>query len=633
MKKNATQAQRRAVMQNLASVPDRESVELNGRIVSRSKLIRWEKEMKKGSLSVSSSGPNSPAIQDGEPQGGEPRPLPTQAREQSPSSISGRQLFLDHHHRPWAFVDVPGSPKLSRLFTALEVHCANDITPLSLFDFPGADIIPESAHYHEYPRGRVTGYDSDGGSDNSAAGAPYVFPPRSQSPQDQIFYSNYGGGLASPFGSRLQSPSLFYELYPFPQSDEVSSQAVVKSEAPFSAVQFSVAELQARVAQHLTALAQLQITFAKNHPTTVDSMETLAKSYCQLGEHVQAEKWWRQVADAKHSTQGPRALSTLAAWIMVVRALDDQGTRFEEAEELHKQIFARIIQAFSADHELALEAMFRQALRLNNKKQFEKAEALYRQLLQLRLSIQGPRDPATIKAMSILARSMSNSEGSDRWQYLHLARSAMQLQERVGLAYKTEASFDVVNDLLYVLRLGQQYQESSNLGEVVLSKVTPILGDKHPETLRYMCELGASYRQQGRLMESVSIFQTVISKQASDVHVLDAVWRIYELSEGLLGLGRVSEAIPLLEEIFRNDIREHGWMNLEPKEGCEDLGKCYLQEGRYMDAMELYEEYIRMIKKSHGDDHPWIKDFQDLIDQISQPSSFRGNAHSQILGA
>ena len=50
IKKNATQSQRRVIMQNIGGLTDRYSVELNGRKVSRSKLTRWEKELKRGSL-------------------------------------------------------------------------------------------------------------------------------------------------------------------------------------------------------------------------------------------------------------------------------------------------------------------------------------------------------------------------------------------------------------------------------------------------------------------------------------------------------------------------------------------------------------------------------------------------------
>jgi hypothetical protein len=49
IKKNATQSQRRTIIQNIGGLTDRYSVELNGRKVSRSKLIRWEKELKRGS--------------------------------------------------------------------------------------------------------------------------------------------------------------------------------------------------------------------------------------------------------------------------------------------------------------------------------------------------------------------------------------------------------------------------------------------------------------------------------------------------------------------------------------------------------------------------------------------------------
>ena len=61
---------------------------------------------------------------------------------QDPQSISReRQLFLDHHHRPFAFVDVPGSPKLSRLFTALQIH--GPLPSVDPFSLSGSTILDD----------------------------------------------------------------------------------------------------------------------------------------------------------------------------------------------------------------------------------------------------------------------------------------------------------------------------------------------------------------------------------------------------------------------------------------------------------------------------------------------------------
>jgi len=92
---------------------------------------------------------------------------------------------------------------------------------------------------------------------------------------------------------------------------------------------------------------------------------------------------------------------------------------------------------------------------------------------------------------------------------------------------------------------------------MVVKKVSASLGESHPETLRYMAELGGAYHQAGRLPESVAMFKTVISKQRSDVHRLDIIWRMLELFQSLEGLGRYDEALPWLERCLPLQITQH----------------------------------------------------------------------------
>lgn len=57
-------------------------------------------------------------------------------------------------------------------------------------------------------------------------------------------------------------------------------------------------------------------------------------------------------------------------------------------------------------------------------------------------------------------------------------------------------------------------------------------------------------------------------------------------------------------------------MNDEVKEDCEILAKCYTQEGRYADAVQLYQDYINMIRSATEGDHPWIGEFEEMIRQL-----------------
>lgn len=534
-------------------------------------------------------------------------PLSSEYIQTSPRSP---HQFLDHHSRPWEFVDVPGSPKLSRLFTALDVDNLSDVESLSL---------PESSITEVVNR---TTRPNSGYSDNLVH--------YSNSSRHSVRQNSYDQNItvSSPATSRRQSPSLIFELYPFPQFLEPGWNTSVSSIFVLPTIELSVPELQLRVANDNMALAALEAQLTDDHPEVIELMRTLATYYHSLGEFVQAGKLWRRIAEARERMDGADSLSTMHAWAQVIKALDDQGDQFDEASKLHKYLYRQVTEKFSAEHELALELISQQSVRLRNKSYSTEAEAIQRQLLQLTLSSLGPRHETTLRAMSMLARNMATiyfylpegSKSEKERHFIQLARTAVNLLDKTGVTLGLGSSLELVNNLLCALRFGEQYKEASDLGEIVVQNVAAAFGESHPRTLKFMAEVGAAYERQGRFLESVNLLITVLKNQRGDIHHLDAIHRVQVLCEGLLGLERWDEAIFWAERalllISANYEPMHEWI----KEGRIYIGDIYLKQHRYVDACMLYREYIEIIRKDEqgGDNHPWIEELYGIINDIEK---------------
>ena len=209
----------------------------------------------------------------------------------------GTEAHISQEHEEildWSALDVPGSPKLSRLFKALEIECSKPVPPISLDDTTSDSEEPTCLSDLEM-RDLFN-------EDNNGLAVDLVLP-RTSSRQQKPFVS-----LATDSNSQhihypwrdieavfcgYRSPSPFNEVYVFPPS-RTSGRAPKPIVTAYASLQMEETELEAK-------FGKLKRQFPTHHAAVIAVMEDLANTYYNLEKYQKAERLYRSLVDL-HST-------------------------------------------------------------------------------------------------------------------------------------------------------------------------------------------------------------------------------------------------------------------------------------------------------------------------------------------
>jgi tetratricopeptide (TPR) repeat protein len=134
------------------------------------------------------------------------------------------------------------------------------------------------------------------------------------------------------------------------------------------------------------------------------------------GKYEEAERTHRQALQLKEKVLGKEHPSTLASMNNLARVLDSQG-KYEEAEQMHRQALQLWEKVLGQEHPSTLTSMSNLAEVLRSQGKYEEAERIHRQALQLKEKVLGQEHPSTLTSMSNLAlvlRSQGKYEEAER---------------------------------------------------------------------------------------------------------------------------------------------------------------------------------------------------------------------------
>jgi tetratricopeptide (TPR) repeat protein len=504
----------------------------------------------------------------------------------------------------WSAVDVPGSPGLTRLFSALEIKCSVPVPPLSLDTG-----IPEESQYisdtemqdlwNEDNKSRL--YELD-----------VSYSPRQLG---NIQASPEGGVRELPRDPKLtlcewrESP--LNEIYIFQTSPTKALYQPPSSRKPLWAW------LEAQEADLRIKLSKLKPPLHVKPPLVIAMMKKLAEIYIRQGRYQKAEKLCRCVVNVMRESLGFSNLKTVVAWQKWIRSLLYQG-QYLHARTLLSKMYSKILGLVNPDHNIATEATFLMAWTALNLNYDEEAERLLRQVLQIRLNTEGPRSHGTRICMDylgyVLGKQRKHSEAEK------LFRAAMHLHHEFAELGEEEDLCNATNDLSWTLNRQGLHKESEDVARLAVERLEGSLGPKQPRILKAHVRLARSLAAQGQYIESGKEFRTVFKKQSkllgeSHPATLTTAW---ELALSLEEMGHLEEATKWYEKTFWGDFGVHGPDGKNTVCSCNGLGLCYEKQGRYRDAMKLYRELVERIQAVKGNDHPAIAEVQGWIEGIQK---------------
>jgi tetratricopeptide (TPR) repeat protein len=200
-----------------------------------------------------------------------------------------------------------------------------------------------------------------------------------------------------------------------------------------------------------------------------------------------------------------------------------------------------------------------------------------------------------------------------------LLRAAVQLRPQVSGA--PDITFcDTMRPLSWVLELQKCHEEATDTSQYAVESSRQLLGPEHPVTLVLKSSLARRLYARGHHLESVRIMRVVLSQQCSLIGETypGTLFTIRRLAKILPNIGRIEEATMWYEKWFQGLFGEYWNDHRQTIKSCHKLGICYEEQGRYAEAVLLYQQMMEKILTTQGDGHPSIKKVQSWIDNAQK---------------
>ncbi|KAN0096649.1 hypothetical protein V8E51_015454 [Hyaloscypha variabilis] len=590
--KNVKRGERRAILEGLGRAVTEGGFEariLRGRKLDKAKIERWKKregftsegteagsarhpEVSGGPLNLRESGFLSSGEAETCTHDNIVEELPRHEPQSTSTNRNQGQMF-----NPWLCVDVTGSPELTGLIGALTLELSDDIPDFNL-------IAPYSEEFGD--EGELRGTDGASGVIVST----HTYNTR------QLF----GGGLqpasvnnaiVSSYlsgWSQYRMPGPLDELYPFPQ---VAPRKKIfygpNTDHLASSYSLSVKELECK--RKFKALKSME---RPDIIRLVEDMRSVAWRHFELDHFHLAEAWWRRVVKSSLEITEHEPLHILEACLWVVINIRRQS-RFAEARSLHKDLHSKILNLCRSNpaHELAIRSRKLSAGLLMATGDHQ-SEATFRELLQLCLVSFGTRDIDTILLLSDLGTTLLYCGQFQQAEIilkirLQLDRGSLNYSKRNII--KVQNHLKATDKLARCLTLQQRFEDSAN----VLNSVEPCF-QECIRTYGYVspshyCEKARLLKFQGRLAEYEDILRTSL------IHVPDRpYWYRLQAMEWLADLltetDRKKESVVWRQRVFLMSTDMYGFEDIFSRFCGEKLGFCYVEVGRYEDAIVHFQQ-------------------------------------------
>jgi tetratricopeptide (TPR) repeat protein len=177
-------------------------------------------------------------------------------------------------------------------------------------------------------------------------------------------------------------------------------------------------------------------------------------------------------------------------------------------------------------------------------------------------------------------------------------------------------------DLGWTLAKLKLYEDSYQVRQAALLRFEPSLGPQHPAVLKIKLGLGWNLSYQGKFEESERVFRHLLAMKSQPMRQrkLNTVLTNNGLAYALWKLSRFEESISCSERVFRGFTEILGPEHRGSCSACESLGRCYEQQNRTEDAVQLYRRTIKMLQEGGYPDHPAIAEYRMCIERLTAGS-------------
>ncbi|KAI8618223.1 hypothetical protein BC830DRAFT_1109847 [Chytriomyces sp. MP71] len=323
-------------------------------------------------------------------------------------------------------------------------------------------------------------------------------------------------------------------------------------------------ELQGKYEAAEKLLLECQSTqtriLGRTHPSTMNTINSLAVVYRLEGRAGEAEKLFLECLETRRKTLGDRHVETLTTVNNLALLYKSVG-RFNDAEPL----YVRCLEAQKAQmgdyHTDTLSTMSNLGVLYVTKYCYGEAEPLLFDCLAGRMKLLGSEHPDTLSASNNLA-----------------------------LLYKAQ----------------ERLSEAEALYLQCLSIQKKLLGPDHQDTLISESNLAGLYVSDARFSEADSLYQHCIRIRSAELGESspETLASVGAFATSLLAQERFGEAEPLLSQCLKGLKKQVGEEHPDTIATLTNLANVYDSQGRYAEAELLLLQAVDLNKKTLGNLHP-----------------------------
>ncbi|KAJ5973175.1 hypothetical protein N7481_010385 [Penicillium waksmanii] len=261
-----------------------------------------------------------------------------------------------------------------------------------------------------------------------------------------------------------------------------------------------------------------------------------------------------------------------------------------------------LVSILGDEHEEVLDCTDILATAYLHEGQWDKAEELEVQVMEIRRTKLGENHPSTLSSLANLA---STYRKQGRWD------EAEQFEVQIIKARKAslgEEHFDTLSSMVSLAstyRKKARWKEAEQLLVQVMEARRMRLGEGHPDTLSSMANLAATYRDQGRWEESEQLsIQAMKARKSSlgEEHPL-TLTSIANLAWTYRKQGRSEKAEQLLVQVKDARHRRLGEDHPDTLSSMASLAATYRDQGRWEESQQLDVQVMEARRRRLGERH------------------------------
>ncbi|KAF7333391.1 High osmolarity signaling protein SHO1 [Mycena venus] len=261
--------------------------------------------------------------------------------------------------------------------------------------------------------------------------------------------------------------------------------------------------------EHKIILVQSQKDLGDYHPSTLQAMEDLARTYYELGEFMLARDLRVVVLEKRKIQLGEEHPNTLRSMGALGLTYGQLG-QHNEAESLQVQVLEKQRKLLGEDHPYTLWAVGNLATTYEKLGFPMEAKSLIVQVLEVRREVLGEGHPDIMRTMGGLASTYNDIDQLKEAESLLVQELKNQ---RMVLGEEHPETLRIMGNLASTYQELGQFTEAESLWAQVLKKWSELLGDNHPDTLWAMGHLATTYLKLGRLSAAEEIGLAVLEKK------------------------------------------------------------------------------------------------------------------------